>query len=214
MNGPDQGAGSQLDALRDAQWIAVDSPWGKPSNALLVGHIGTTRCVFLPRHGRGRRIGPSQLNSRANIDIMKPAGVTDLLSVSAVGSLCEDKAPGHFVCVDQFIDRTTARDKSFFGEGLVAHVSMADPVRPRLSALAHDAAQATGTKVHARATYIAMEGPQFSSRAEAAGLPYDVDMPVGHGIEGAGIKRGADHGPSVIELGPLCKGDAQPLRMA
>ncbi len=157
----------QLDALQDAQWIAVGSPWGKPSDELLIGRIGSTRCVFLPRHGRGHRIGPSQLNSRANIDVMKRAGVTDLLSVSAVGSLCEDMAPGHFVCVDQFIDRTFAREKSFFGEGLVAHVSMADPVCPRLSGLAHDAAQVAGATVHPCGTYLAMEGPQFSTRAES-----------------------------------------------
>lgn len=157
----------QLDALTDAQWIAVDSPWGKPSDALLVGHVGKTRCVFLPRHGRGHRIGPSQLNFRANIDILKRAGVTDVISISAVGSLCEELAPGDFVVVDQFIDRTHARHGSFFGEGLVAHVSMADPVCPRLSGLACDAARAAGANVHPRATYLAMEGPQFSSRAES-----------------------------------------------
>lgn len=156
-----------IDALEDAQWIEVASPWGTPSDALLTGRIGHVECVFLPRHGRGHRIGPSQLNYRANIDAMKRAGVTDIVSISAVGSLAEELPPGMFVAVDQFIDRTFAREKSFFGEGLVAHVSMADPVCPRLSRLAADAARAAGAQVHEGGTYLAMEGPQFSTRAES-----------------------------------------------
>ena len=157
----------QLDLLENPQWIAVNSPWGKASDELLIGHIAGVKCVFLPRHGRGHHIGPSQLNFRANIDIMKRAGVTDLLSISAIGSLCEEMAPGDFITVDQFIDRTFAREKSFFGDGIVAHVSMAEPTCPRLSDLAVSAAQMAGAKVHRSGTYLAMEGPQFSSKAES-----------------------------------------------
>jgi 5'-methylthioadenosine phosphorylase len=157
----------QLDALQDAKWTRVDTPWGAPSDELLTGHIGGVACVFLPRHGRGHHIGPSQLNYRANIDAMKRMGVTDLVSISAVGSLREEFAPGDFVAADQFIDRTFAREKSFFGDGLVAHVSVADPVCPRLSALAAAAARKAGVKVHEAGTYLAMEGPQFSTRAES-----------------------------------------------
>ena len=157
----------QLDALENPQWLRVDTPWGAPSDELLTGHIAGVKCVFLPRHGRGHRIGPSQLNFRANIDAMKRIGVTDLVSISAVGSLSEAMAPGHFVAVDQFIDRTFAREKSFFGEGLVAHVSVADPVCSRLSSLAAGAARKAGAIVHDAGTYVAMEGPQFSSRAES-----------------------------------------------
>lgn len=157
----------QLDALQDAKWVSLDTPWGAPSDDLLVGHIGEVKCVFLPRHGRGHRLGPSQLNFRANIDAMKQMGVTDLISISAVGSLAEDLPPGYFVIVDQFIDRTFAREKSFFGDGLVAHVSVADPVCSRLSAYAAEAGRKAGADVHEGGTYLAMEGPQFSSRAES-----------------------------------------------
>ncbi len=157
----------QLDALEDARWISVETPWGAPSDELLTGHIAGVKCVFLPRHGRGHRLGPSQLNFRANIDAMKRVGVTDLVSISAVGSLAEDLAPGHFAVVDQFIDRTFAREKSFFGDGLVAHVSMADPVCPRLSSYAANAARKAGATVQDGGTYLAMEGPQFSTRAES-----------------------------------------------
>jgi 5'-methylthioadenosine phosphorylase len=156
-----------IDALEDARWIDVESPWGAPSDQLLIGTIGDVKCVFLPRHGRGHRIGPSQLNFRANIDAMKRCGVTDLVSISAVGSLAEHMPPGTFVAVDQFIDRTVAREASFFGPGIVAHVSMADPVCPRLSGLAAGAARGAGAPVHQGGTYLAMEGPQFSSRAES-----------------------------------------------
>lgn len=157
----------QLDALQDPQWHTVPTPWGDPSDALLTGRIAGIECVFLPRHGRGHTLGPTQLNYRANIDALKRLGVTDLVSISAVGSLREDMAPGDVVVVDQFIDRTFARDTSFFGEGVVAHVSMAEPVCPRLSSFLADAAQAAGVKVHRGGTYIAVEGPQFSTRAES-----------------------------------------------
>lgn len=157
----------QLDALENPQWTHVDTPWGAPSDDLLTGHIAGVKCVFLPRHGRGHHIGPSQLNFRANIDAMKREGVTDLLSISAIGSLHEDMAPGDFIAVDQFIDRTFAREKSFFGDGIVAHVSMADPTCPRLSDFAAVAAEQVGARVHRGGTYLAMEGPQFSSKAES-----------------------------------------------
>jgi 5'-methylthioadenosine phosphorylase len=156
-----------LDALQNATWQTVDTPWGSPSDQLLTGCLAGVECVFLPRHGRGHRIGPSHLNYRANVDALKRLGVTDMISISAVGSLCEDKAPGDFVIVDQFIDRSFAREKSFFGDGVVAHVSLADPVCPRLSDYAANAAQAASAKVHRGGTYLAMEGPQFSTRAES-----------------------------------------------
>lgn len=157
-----------MDALEERQWIALDTPWGAPSDELLFGRIGAVRFVFLPRHGRGHRLPPGGVNARANIDALKRAGCTDLLAVSAVGSLREDLAPGRFVAIDQFVDRTFAREKSFFGPGFVAHVSMADPVCPRLSAFAADAAERAGAEVTRGGTYLAMEGPQFSTRAESA----------------------------------------------
>ncbi len=157
----------QLDALENPSWVEVETPWGAPSDTLLTGIISGVECVFLPRHGRGHVLGPSQLNFRANIDALKRLGVTDLVSISAIGSLTEEMAPGDFVVVDQFIDRTFAREKSFFGDGLVAHVSMADPVCPRLSEYATNAAEKAGANVHRGGTYLAMEGPQFSSRAES-----------------------------------------------
>lgn len=157
-----------IDALADPRWIAIDTPWGKPSDELLCGRVGDVELVFLPRHGRGHRIAPSEVNSRANIDALKRAGCTDVIAISAVGSLREEIAPGQFVIVDQFLDRTFARAKSFFGTGLVAHLSMADPVCPRLSALCASAAAAAGAEVRRGGTYLAMEGPQFSTRAESA----------------------------------------------
>ena len=157
----------EIEGLEDAQWIAVDTPWGAPSDELLIGRIEGVKFVFLPRHGRGHRIGPSHLNYRANVDAMKRAGCTDLVAISAVGALREELAPGRFVVVDQYIDRTFAREGSFFGPGLVAHVSMADPVCPRLSALAADAAEAAGADVARQGCYVAIEGPQFSTRAES-----------------------------------------------
>ena len=156
-----------LDALEEAQWIAVDTPWGAPSDELLIGRIGGVKFVFLPRHGRGHRIPPSQLNYRANIDAMKRAGCTDLLAVSAVGSLNEEMAPGMFAIADQFVDRTVSRIGSFFGPGLVGHVSLADPVCPRLAGMAAAAAAAADAEVRHGATYVAIEGPQFSTRAES-----------------------------------------------
>jgi 5'-methylthioadenosine phosphorylase len=156
-----------IDAIEDAQWLAVDTPWGAPSDELLMGRIEGVRFVFLPRHGRGHRIPPSDLNARANVDALKRAGCTDLLAISAIGSLREEIPPGHFVAVDQFIDRTFARAPSFFGPGFTAHVSMADPVCPRLSGLAADAAAAAGAPVTRGSCYMAIEGPQFSTRAES-----------------------------------------------
>jgi len=156
-----------IDALEDAQWIAVETPWGAPSDELLTGRIEGVKFVFLPRHGRGHPIGPSHLNYRANVDALKRAGCTDLVAISAIGSLREELAPGRFVVVDQFIDRIVAREASFFGPGLVAHVSMADPVCPRLSEMVADAAQAAGAEVSRTGTYVAIEGPQFSTRAES-----------------------------------------------
>jgi 5'-methylthioadenosine phosphorylase len=157
----------EIDALEDAQWIAVDTPWGAPSDDLLIGRIAGVKFVFLPRHGRGHRITPTDLNNRANVDALKRAGCTDVLAISAVGSLREALAPGRFVLVDQYIDRTVARARSFFGPGLVAHVSMADPICPRLSALAAGAAEAAGAKVTRGGCYVAIEGPQFSTGAES-----------------------------------------------
>ena len=157
-----------IEGLEDPRWTPVDSAFGAPSDAILTGHIGAVKLVFLPRHGRGHPLPPSDVNARANIDALKRAGCTDILSLSAVGSLRESLAPGDFVVVDQFIDRTFAREKSFFGPGLAAHVSMAHPVCPRLSALAAAAARAAGARVVEGGCYLAMEGPQFSTQAESA----------------------------------------------
>ena len=157
----------EIEGLKDQRWVKIDTPWGDPSDELLMGQLDGVKLVFLPRHGRGHRIPPSGLNFRANIDALKRAGCTDILSLSAVGSLREALNPGTFVVVDQFIDRTFARTKSFFGEGLVAHVSMANPTCPRLSSLAAEAARAAGARVVEGGTYLAMEGPQFSTKAES-----------------------------------------------
>ena len=157
-----------VEGLEDACWTEVDSPFGEPSDALLTGRLGDARLVFLPRHGRGHRLPPTHVNARANIDALKRAGCTDVISLSAVGSLREALAPGDFVIIDQFIDRTFAREKSFFGPGLAAHVSMAHPVCPRLSGLAARAGRAAGARVVEGGCYLAMEGPQFSTRAESA----------------------------------------------
>ena len=156
-----------IDGLEDAEWRRVDTPWGAPSDELLFGRIGDVRLIFLPRHGRGHVIAPSDLNFRANIDALKRSGATDILAISSIGSLREELPPGHFVVVDQFIDRTVARASSFFGTGMVAHVSMADPVCERLSAFAAAAIAQAGGNAVMGATYLAMEGPQFSSRAES-----------------------------------------------
>ncbi len=156
-----------IDALEHPEWRTVETPFGSPSDQLLFGSIGHVDLVFLPRHGRGHRISPSELNARANIDALKRAGCTDIIAISSIGSLREELEPGRFVVVDQFIDRTVARPSSFFTSGLVGHVSMAEPVCPRLSAFAAEAVTEAGGKVAKGATYLAMEGPQFSSRAES-----------------------------------------------
>ncbi|WP_163869008.1 S-methyl-5'-thioadenosine phosphorylase [Myxococcus eversor] len=157
----------QIDGLKDVTWKKVASPFGEPSDELCFGTLEGQRVVFLPRHGRGHRIAPSDINFRANVDALKRSGVTDLLSLSAVGSLREDLPPGVFVVVDQFIDRTFAREKSFFGTGLVAHVSMAKPVCSRLGDAVMSACETLGVAARRGGTYLAMEGPQFSSLAES-----------------------------------------------
>ena len=157
----------QIDGLQDAQWVTVETPFGAPSDAVLTGRLDDVEMVFLPRHGRGHVHSPTSVPYRANIDALKRLGVTDVISVSACGSFREELAPGDFVIVDQFIDRTFAREKSFFGPGLVAHVSVAHPTCPRLGAACAAAARAQGITVHAGGTYLAMEGPQFSSVAES-----------------------------------------------
>jgi len=157
----------EIDGLEGACWERVEGPWGAPSDAILRGRLHGVEVAFLPRHGRGHVIAPSALNARANIDALKRIGVTDVVSISACGSFREALSPGTCVVVDQFIDRTFARAKSFFGSGCVAHVSMADPVCGRLSALAAQAGRACGTAIVEGGTYLCMEGPQFSTRAES-----------------------------------------------
>jgi 5'-methylthioadenosine phosphorylase len=157
----------EIDGLKDARWQTVDSPWGTPSDQVLTGALDGVKMAFLPRHGRGHVHSPTSVPYRANIDALKRLGVTDVVSVSACGSFREHLAPGDFVIVDQFIDRTVARKNSFFGEGCVAHVSVANPTCARLSQAAYRAAQAQGVTVHMGGTYLAMEGPQFSSLAES-----------------------------------------------
>ena len=156
-----------ISGLEDATWNTVESPWGAPSDAILTGTLGGTRMAFLPRHGRGHVHSPTTVPYRANIDALKRLGVTDVISVSACGSLREELAPGDFVVVDQFIDRTFSREKSFFGTGCVAHVSVAHPTCPRLGDACETAARAAGVTVHRGGTYLAMEGPQFSTLAES-----------------------------------------------
>ncbi len=156
-----------IDGLEGRTWRHVSTPWGDPSDALMEGTLGGVRCVFLPRHGRGHPLPPSALNYRANIDALKRLGVTDILSLSAVGSLKAELPPGHFVIVDQFIDRTFAREKSFFGPGCVGHVSVAHPVCPRLGDALEQAAMGLDLPVTRGGTYLVMEGPQFSTKAES-----------------------------------------------
>ncbi|MEM8553808.1 MAG: S-methyl-5'-thioadenosine phosphorylase [Pseudomonadota bacterium] len=156
-----------IDGLEDATWQSVDSPWGAPSDEILVGVLDGVKMAFLPRHGRGHVHSPTTVPYRANIDALKRLGVTDVISVSACGSFREEMAPGDFVIVDQFIDRTFAREKSFFGTGCVAHVSVAHPTCPRLGDACFEAATAQGVTVHKGGTYLAMEGPQFSSLGES-----------------------------------------------
>ena len=156
-----------IGGLENARWRRIDSPWGEVSDELLFGALDGVEMVFLPRHGRGHVHSPTSIDYRANIDALKRAGVTDVISVSACGSLREELPPGHFVLVDQFIDRTHAREKSFFGQGFVAHVSMAHPVCPRLAGALYDAAKEEELAVTRGGTYLAMEGPQFSTLAES-----------------------------------------------
>jgi 5'-methylthioadenosine phosphorylase len=156
-----------IEGLEDAQWRRVGTPWGEASDEILFGRLGGTDICFLPRHGRGHVQSPGSIDYRANIDALKRSGVTDVISLSAVGSFREEMAPGDFVIVDQFIDRTFAREKSFFGPGCVAHVSVAHPVCPRLGDALEGAARAVGITVHRGGTYLVMEGPQFSSLAES-----------------------------------------------
>ena len=155
----------QIDGLEGALWQRVDTPWGAASDAVLVGRLSGVPMAFLPRHGRGHVHSPSSVPYRANIDALKRLGCSDVVSVSAVGSLREDYAPGDFVLVEQYIDRTFAREASFFGQGCVAHVGFAHPVCARLSDACAQAAG--GVRVHRGATYLAMEGPQFSTLAES-----------------------------------------------
>jgi len=157
----------QLEGFEGAQWIAVQSPFGKPSDELLIGDLEGYRVAFLPRHGRGHRVSPSEVNYRANIDALKRAGVDRVLAFSAVGSLNADLAPGKFVLVDQYIDRTSGRESSFFGEGFVAHVSMADPVCSTMNDAVEEAAGSLDIDLVRGGTYLAMNGPQFSTRAES-----------------------------------------------
>ena len=156
-----------IEGLANTRWVKAASSFGEPSDEVLIGELNGQPIAFLPRHGRGHKIPPSEINYRANIDALKRLGVTDIVSVSAVGSLREHLTPGMFVIVDQFIDRTFAREKSFFGNGLVAHVSMAHPVCSRLGQHLHAAAQQVGIPAARGGTYLVMEGPQFSSLAES-----------------------------------------------
>ena len=156
-----------IDGLTHTRWERLESPFGAPSDELLFGELEGQKLVFLPRHGRGHRIPPSELNFCANIDVMKRAGVTEILSVSACGSLKEELPPGTFVICDQFIDRTFAREKSFFGTGLVAHVGLGNPVCSRLAAMTQEACAELDIPHQTGGTYLAMEGPQFSTVAES-----------------------------------------------
>ena len=156
-----------ISGLEDAKWQTVETPWGEPSDQILTGTLDGIKMAFLPRHGRGHVQTPSSINYRANIDALKRIGVTDVISVSACGSFRNEMAPGDFVIIDQFIDRTFAREKSFFGRGCVGHVSVAHPTCSRLGDACETAARATGVNVHRGGTYLAMEGPQFSTLAES-----------------------------------------------
>jgi 5'-methylthioadenosine phosphorylase len=156
-----------IDGLEGAEWCSVETPWGAPSDAILTGHLNGCPIAFLPRHGRGHVHSPTTVPYRANIDALKRLGVTDVLAVSACGSFRDNMAPGDFVLVDQFIDRTIAREKSFFGTGCVAHVSLAHPTCETLSDKVQAAAETAGIALHRGGTYLAMEGPQFSTVAES-----------------------------------------------
>jgi 5'-methylthioadenosine phosphorylase len=157
----------EIDGLEGASWVRVATPWGKPSDEVLVGRLAGVPMAFLPRHGRGHVHSPTSVPYRANIDALKRLGVTDVIAVSACGSFREDMTPGDFVVVDQYVDRTFAREKSFFGQGCVAHVGFAHPTCARLGQACAAAARDAGIRVHAGGTYLAMEGPQFSTLAES-----------------------------------------------
>ncbi|GGF13302.1 S-methyl-5'-thioadenosine phosphorylase [Youhaiella tibetensis] len=156
-----------IPGLENPRWLPIESPWGQPSDAILFAEFQGLKLRFLPRHGRGHRLAPNELNFRANIDVLKRAGVTDLISISAVGSLREHLAPGTFVLPDQYIDRTHARPASFFGGGIVGHVGFAEPVSARLRALVAKAAGEAGVALSDGGTLVVIEGPQFSTRAES-----------------------------------------------
>lgn len=156
-----------IDGIENPEWQKVESPWGSPSDEIFTGTLNGFDVAFLPRHGRGHALSPSDIPYRANIDALKRLGVTDLISISACGSFRDNMKPGHFVVVDQFIDRTTGRENSFFGSGCVAHVSVANPTCLRLSEACRDTAKSQGITVHFGGTYLAMEGPQFSTLAES-----------------------------------------------
>ncbi|WP_028466423.1 S-methyl-5'-thioadenosine phosphorylase [Nisaea denitrificans] len=157
----------EIDGLSNTRWETMSSPFGTPSDQLLFGELDGQKLVFLPRHGRGHKLNPSGINYRANIDVMKRAGVTDIISLSAVGSLKEEYAPGHFVLIDQFIDRTFAREKSFYTDGCAAHVSFSHPVSERIQAALAEACKQLSLPYSVNGTYICMEGPQFSTFAES-----------------------------------------------
>ena len=157
----------EIEGLENREWRRIETPWGAPSDELLFGEIGGVRLVFLPRHGRGHRFTPTTVNARANIAALKLAGCTDVLALSAVGSLREELPPGTFVVVDQYVDRTFAREKTFFDTGVVGHVSMAQPVDARLAGLAAEAGREAGATVVGGGTLLVMEGPQFSTQAES-----------------------------------------------
>jgi 5'-methylthioadenosine phosphorylase len=157
----------EIEGLSNVESVSVDTPWGRPSDDLIAGDLEDTRMVFLPRHGRGHKIMPSEINFRANIYAMKKMGVEWIISVSAVGSMKEHLSPGQVVIPSQFYDHTKTRASTFFGDGIVAHVSMADPVCHTLSKVLYNASISAGASVHEGGTYLCMEGPQFSSRAES-----------------------------------------------
>jgi len=157
----------EIEGLTQLQWETIRSPFGDPSDQLLFGELDGQKLIFLPRHGRGHALSPSAINYRANIDVLKRAGVTEILSLSAVGSFKEELSPGTFVVIDQFIDRTRGRSRTFFERGVVAHVSMAHPTCSRLAGLAYEAAVELGLRAVHGGTYVAMEGPQFSTLAES-----------------------------------------------
>ncbi|MDE2760741.1 MAG: S-methyl-5'-thioadenosine phosphorylase [Paracoccaceae bacterium] len=157
----------EIDILENQKWVEIDTPWGPPSDEILTGEINSIEFKFLPRHGRGHVHSPTSVPYRSNIDALKQLGVTDIISISACGSFREEMEPGDFVIVDQFIDRTVNREKSFFGPGCVAHVSMAYPVCQRLASICQKASKSIGVKTHPKGTYLAMEGPQFSTLSES-----------------------------------------------